>query len=92
LVFTNLCNNKPLRDTITLPNATSFKDSNYIKISNAANPENNTSFFVDEVGSTNLLNVKKFVINELNKFNIGSKVIADDFIEMLEAKIKETLN
>ena len=35
---------------------------------------------------------REYTINELNKFNIGSKVIADDFIEMLEAKIKETLN
>ncbi len=35
---------------------------------------------------------REYTINELDEFHIGSKVIADDFIEMLEAKIKETLN
>lgn len=35
---------------------------------------------------------REYTLNLLNEFHIGSKVIAHDFIEMLEAKIKETLN
>jgi hypothetical protein len=35
---------------------------------------------------------REYTMNELDEFHIGSKVAADDFIKMLEVKIKENIN
>lgn len=35
---------------------------------------------------------REYTLNKLDEFHIGSKVVANEFIEMLEAKIKETIN
>ncbi len=66
----SLQNNAPNRDTITLPDATSFKDYHYIKINNSSYESSNNTFFVNEVSATQLFLEPNVLINELAGNNI----------------------
>ena len=63
-------NNTPNRDTITLSDATSFKDFNYIKINNSSIDSLNTTFWVNEVSATQLFLDSNVLLNEVAGNNI----------------------